>query len=308
MIVAITGGTGFIGRHLIARHLQRGDEVRYLTRDDKTPISGATPVIGDLNNKDILMTLVKNSDVLYHCAAELVHADKMYETNVLGTKTLLNAAKGQVKRFVQLSSTGIYGAKPFQDVFEETPVNPSNDYEKSKTQADNLVLDAMTKNEIYGVILRPSNVYALDMPNQSLFQLIKMVKRGWFFFVGSKRAIVNYIHVEDVISALVLCSTANLPGNGRIYIVSDWCYLDEMIAVFARALNVPCPTLRLPEGLVRFLAKIGDALPRFPLRSSRVEALTYEHRYSIDRISTELGFKLTIPIESGLCELCENLK
>jgi nucleoside-diphosphate-sugar epimerase len=135
-----------------------------------------------------------------------------------------------------------------------------------------------------------------------------MVKRGWFFFVGKKRAVVNYVHVQNVVDALVLCATATLPNNGRIYIVSDWCYLDEMIATFANALCVPCPTLRLPECLVQLLAKLGDVLPRFPLRSSRVNALTYQHRYSIDRISTELGFKLTVPITTGLSELCENLK
>lgn len=308
MIVAITGGTGFIGRHLIARHLKSGDEVRYLTRNNKIPIFGATAIIGDLNDIDSLMRFVKGVDVLYHCAAELHNTEKMHETNVLGTENLLNAAKVQVKRFVQLSSTGVYGAKPLQDVNEESPVHPENEYEISKTQADELVLAAMNQGDIYGVIVRPSNVYGVDMPNQSLFQLIKMVKRGWFFFVGKKRAVVNYVHVENVIDALLLCATADLPSNGRIYIVSDSCYLDEMIATFAKALSVPCPSLRLPECLVRGLAKVGDVLPRFPLRSSRVDALTYQHCYSIDKMRSELGFKHSISIQTGLAELCENLK
>ena len=204
MIVAITGGTGFIGKALCSRHLKCGDEVRYLTRNNKMPILGATAIIGDLTNRDSLMALVKNADVLYHCAAELYNSEKMHETNVLGTQNLLNAAKGQVKRFVQLSSTGVYGSKPLQDVNEDTPVHPENEYEISKTQADELVLNAMRQNALYGVIVRPSNVYGADMPNQSLFQLIKMVKRGWFFFVGKKRAVVNYVHVENVIDALIL--------------------------------------------------------------------------------------------------------
>ena len=308
MIVAITGGTGFIGRHIIARHLSRGDEVRYLTRHNQTPILGATAILGDLTAPDSLAALVENADVLYHCAAELHDANKMYDTNVLGTQNLLKVAQGQVKRFVQLSSTGVYGAKPSHDVNEDTPVNPANPYEVSKNQADELLLDAMTRDGLCGVIVRPSNVYGVDMPNQSLFQLIKMVKRGWFFFVGSKRALVNYIHVDNVIDALVLCATAELPQNGRIYIVSDSCYLDEVISTFATALNVPCPNWHLPETLVRTIAKIGDMLLRFPLRSSRVDALTYQHRYSIDRISTELGFKLNIPMATGLSELCKNLK
>jgi nucleoside-diphosphate-sugar epimerase len=308
MIVAITGGTGFIGRHLIARHLAYGDEVRYLTRNHAKPIAGVSAIIGDLMNPDSLVALVQNADVLYHCAAELQQPDKMHATNVLGTENLLKAAQGQVQRWVQLSSTGVYGSKPMQDVHEDTPLNPANAYEISKVQADELVLNAMNHGSLYGVIVRPSNVYGVGMPNQSLFQLIKMVKRGWFFFIGKKRAIVNYIHVENVIDALLLCATADLPSNGRIYIVSDWCYLDELIAMMATALNVPCPTRRIPEWLMRLFAKIGDVLPRFPLRSSRVDALTYRHRYSIDRISTELGFRFNIPMATGLSELCKNLK
>ncbi|CAG1769603.1 partial Aurachin B dehydrogenase, partial [uncultured bacterium] len=280
MIVAITGGTGFIGKALCARHLSRGDEVRYLTRNNSKPIAGTTAIIGDLMNPDSLQALVQNADVLYHCAAELTNPDKMHDTNVLGTENLLNAAQGQVKRWVQLSSTGVYGSKPLQDVHEDTPLNPANAYEMSKVQADNLVLNAMNKGDLYGVIVRPSNVYGVDMPNQSLFQLIKMVKRGWFFFIGSKRATVNYIHVENVIDALILAAIAELPSNGRIYNVSDSCYLDELIAMIATALNVPCPTRRVPECLMRLIANIGDLLPRFPLRSSRVDALTYQHRYS----------------------------
>ncbi|MDP3333532.1 MAG: NAD-dependent epimerase/dehydratase family protein, partial [Methylococcaceae bacterium] len=72
MIIAVTGGTGFIGKRLIARHIARGDEVRYLTR--QTPeqsIAGATAIIGDLSAMDSLRPLVQGVDVLYHCAAEL---------------------------------------------------------------------------------------------------------------------------------------------------------------------------------------------------------------------------------------------
>jgi len=307
VIVAITGGTGFIGKHLIARHSARGDEVRYLTR--KAPaqaIAGATAIIGDLSVVDSLRPLVQGADVLYHCAAELHDVERMNDTNVLGTKNLLVAAQGEVKRWVQLSSTGVYGSKSVQDVNEDTPINPANAYEQSKAAADELVYQAMTEGWLQGVILRPSNVYGVDMPNQSLFQLINMIKRGWFFFIGEKGAIANYIHVENVVDALVLCGTAPLPANARTYIVSDYRNLEDFVAIIAGALAVNCPSKRMPELFVRLIAHLSDYLPRFPLRPSRIDALTYRHHYQTEKIESELGYQRQISMEEGITELARS--
>ena len=70
--IAISGGTGFIGKKLVQQHLKMGDEVHYLTRTDNQPILDAIAIIGDLNSTaDQLMPLLSNSDVFYHCAGEL---------------------------------------------------------------------------------------------------------------------------------------------------------------------------------------------------------------------------------------------
>src|SRR6185436_5300692 len=84
VIVAITGGSGFIGRHLIARHLARGDQVRYLPRKPPVAeIAGASAVIGDLAVPgDELRKFAQGADVLYHCAAELRNPAEMQSTNV----------------------------------------------------------------------------------------------------------------------------------------------------------------------------------------------------------------------------------
>ena len=87
MIVAITGGTGFIGKHLIARHVARGDKVRYLTRRKAAEnVRGAVAHTGNLGSSvDELRQFVHGADVLYHCAAELRNEAEMESTNVLGT-------------------------------------------------------------------------------------------------------------------------------------------------------------------------------------------------------------------------------
>jgi nucleoside-diphosphate-sugar epimerase len=135
-----------------------------------------------------------------------------------------------------------------------------------------------------------------------------MIERGWFFFMGERGAIANYIHVENVIDALVLCGTADLPANGRTYIVSDFCRLEEFVAIIATALGIPCPKKRLPENLVRNVAHLADYLPSFPLRSSRIDALTYRHCYNTERIRSELAFNNKISMQEGIGELVRHAK
>lgn len=308
-VIAITGGTGFIGRHLLARHVALGDRVRYLTR--KKPIEairGAEVCIGDLATPKTLQSFVQGVDVLYHCAAELHDVEAMEKTNVTGTANLLRVATGEVGRWVQLSSTGVYGAVHRGEVREDADIRPSNPYERSKAAADELVLAAADKQNFSCVLLRPSNVYGPDMPNQSIFQLIYMIERGLFFFIGPRGAMVNYIHVENVVDALLLCAKAALPANGRTYIVSDFRSLEEFVRIIATHLGKDTTRLRLPESVARALSKAGGWITGFPLKPSRVEALTSRTIYHTERIESELGYRNHISMEAGMEDIVRHWK
>ena len=307
MIVAVTGATGFIGRHLIAKHLAMGDEVRFLSRSiqfaDVFP--GASFFQGDLTSSaSELRAFVAGVDVLYHCAAELRDETLMHATNVDGTAHLLSAAEGRVKRWVQLSSTGVYGNPRHREIDETAEMQPMNAYERSKAAADVLVLEAVENRRIEEcVLLRPSNVYGNDMPNQSLFQLIAMIDKGWFFFIGNESAMANYIHVDNVVDALVLCATSPLSSKSPTYIVSDHCPLHVWVEMISNALNKPAPRLRVPESLARGLANIVRVMPRFPLTSSRIDAMTNATLYKSARIQTELGYRPRVSMQAGMTAL-----
>jgi nucleoside-diphosphate-sugar epimerase len=246
---------------------------------------------------------VRGVDVLYHCAAELRNEEKMHNTNVLGTANLLTASGGEIGRWVQLSSVGVYGNGLQGNISEAAPLSPANAYEISKTASDLLVFEAVEKQNMQCVVVRPSNVYGVDMPNQSLFQLIKMIDRGMFFFIGRTGTIANYIHVENVVDALVLCGTSTLPANGRVYIISDYRKLEELVGIIAAALGKSTPRKRLPEFMVRAVVAAVGAIPGFPLNSSRVNALTNRTVYISDCIKAELGYKYQISMEEGISEL-----
>ena len=310
MIVAITGGTGFIGGYLAARHVARGDEVRYLTRKlSSANIAGAKPVCGDLaSSPDGLREFARGVDILYHCAAELRIADDMPRTNVTGTANLIAATGGDLGRWVQLSSTGVYGKPMLGEISEDSPTDPATAYETTKLAADALVLEAAARRNFSCVVVRPSNVYGSDMPNQSLFQLIDKIERGLFFYIGKPGAVVNYVHVENVVDALVLCGTASLSANGKTYIVSDHRPLEILVGAIAAGLGAPSPRIRLPERLMRGVCGVAQGLPGFPLSLSRIDALVSRAVFRADRIQTELNFEHRISMEAGMRALAHAWK
>lgn len=311
MIVAITGGTGFIGKRLVLRHLAAGDTVRVLTR--RPPNNIALPETVHLyhenltGNADNLISFTDRADVLYHCAGEIKNEGCMPAVHVAGTKNLLDAAIGRIGRWVQLSSVGVYGPQSSGIVTEKTPWNPVGIYETTKTESDELVIKAGNEGLIEFSILRPSNVYGQDMPNQSLFKMISTINKGLFFFIGKPGASANYIHVDNVVDALIRCG--KMPeAKGQIYNLSDHCTLENFVSIISKSLKKPAPTLRLPESLIRLLVRSVSGVPRIPLTLSRIDALTNRCVYSYEKIERELGYSHVVSIEDGLRQLVENWK
>src|SRR5436853_6570123 len=122
MIIAITGGTGAVGRRLVDRFVAAGDTVRALTRQDDPGFAPAVEVHrGDLASETgALARFADGADVLYHCAAEIYDPGRMMEVNAGGTGRLIAAARGRVRRWVQLGSIGTYGA-PERGVIDGAP-------------------------------------------------------------------------------------------------------------------------------------------------------------------------------------------
>ncbi len=305
IIVAITGGTGFIGRQLVMYHLEQGDEVRVLSRrsiEESGLPDSVKWYCGDLGNSGDLQSFVDKADILYHCAGEIKDATKMKALHVDGTARLINMATGRIGRWVQLSSTGAYGQHREGIVTEETSLNPKGEYEVTKVQADNLVINAANQGAFNYVILRPSIVYGETMSNRSLFSLIALIQRGWFFFIGQPNASANYIHVDNVVNALLLCgSVAHV--KGQVYNLSDYRSLEDFVKIIANALRCKIPHLRIPELPVRVLIKLLGWIPGMPLTDSRINALTNYTIYENTKIEQELGYQHVISMEDGVAKL-----
>ena len=311
MIVGVTGGTGFIGRRLVGRLVSVGHAVRVLTRRcpcEYSWLNGVEPVVGDLlNGCSVLRRFTADLDVLYHCAGEVSDESRMYDVHVRGTANLIQSFKNNVGHWVQLSSVGAYGppagaVNASRVVTELHPISPVGVYETTKTESDHLVLEAAHSSCMTCTILRPSNVFGREMPNNSLRALISIVKKGLFFYVGAPGAIANYVHVDDVVDALLLCASDE-KARGQVYNLSADCQLADLIDGIALALGVKCPRKKLPERVVR--AVVG-ALPTFislPLTKSRIDALVNRTSYPPKKIEEELNFKPSRYVPEAIAEL-----
>ncbi|MDC0229380.1 NAD(P)-dependent oxidoreductase [Deltaproteobacteria bacterium] len=303
MIISITGGCGFIGKYLVEKHLQLGDQVRVLSRRKLLSKNGVKFFVGDLSDPGCdFSDFVDGTNILYHCAGELNDETLMQELHVYGSQRLVDAAQGRVGRWVQLSSVGAYGACRNCVVTEDSPEYPSGVYEQTKTDSDEIV----RKSGIPYVILRPSNVFGSTMINTSLFQLVKIIRKGLFFYIGKEGALVNYVHVDDVVRALVCCGKDERALN-NIYNLSQTTSIEKMVESFLSGLDIKRKPLRLPERPIRKMVTVFSGLPGFVLTISRIDALTGHCFYDSSKIRENLDFEFPSSLESKFVNFASNL-
>lgn len=306
MDVSVTGATGFLGASLVRFHLRRGDSVRVLTRDPRAAeqlFPSARVFHGDLKAAHAIPAdFVADADVLYHCAAEIYDERDVWLTNVAGTRALARLAADKIGRWVQVSSASVYGAVRNGVVTEDSPVQPDSEYGRTKAESEATVLAEVAAGGFRATLVRPSNIFGPRMTSSSLFKLFAMMRRGLFCFVGSPGATMNYVHVDNVTSALALCATSEA-AVGRTYNLSQTLSIEQLADIVADEMGARRPRMRIPEPLMRLLASALDRVPGSPLTHRNLDALTQRARYSTDRIERELAYNPPVSFETGLREL-----
>jgi nucleoside-diphosphate-sugar epimerase len=147
------------------------------------------------------------------------------------------------------------------------------------------------------VTLRPLNLIGAEMKNRSFFALVKTVARGRYFFIDPRGAIATYVHVEDVVRALIACQEA---VKGSIHNLSSDYTWEALIARIASLAGVRSPRIRIPAVPLRLVTAALDGRVRLPLTSGRLASLTNRSRYLSDRIVQELGFSFAKPMPEGI--------
>jgi len=247
MKLAITGGTGFVGAHVIDAALAAGHNVKALTRRDQPARDGVEWISGALDDRDALERLVADADAVIHVAGVINAPDaKGFEAgNVAGTLAMLAAATaGGVRRFVHVSS--LAAREPKLSL-----------YGASKARAEALV----EGSGLDWAIVRPPAIYGPG--DRETLELFKMASRGQIYMPPKGR--LSLIHVDDLARLLLTLADADAPS--RLVIEPDdgqpggWTHR-EFGDALAKAVGVPARTISTP----RFLLAIGSRLDRLVRR------------------------------------------
>jgi nucleoside-diphosphate-sugar epimerase len=206
--------------------------------------------------------------------------------------------------WVQLSSVGVYGpveGEPNKErtVTEQSPIKPRGNYEITKSVSDSIVTKASDRAGFTYSIVRPSNVIGEGMPNSSLKNLAKIIKKGFFTYIGQKGAISTYIHIDDVINLLVTCAE-DVRTRGEVFNISNDCLLEDVVNSMAYELGTKRPKLSLPESLVRVSQKFISKLTDIPLSEQGINVLTSRTVYPHTKLQKCLGYKPKISIAKSI--------
>jgi len=312
-IAVVTGGTGFVGSHLVDLLIEKGYEVRCITRksSDLRWLKNKDVKIFDcgLYNKEALKEVIKDADYVYHVAGVVKSKTKegYFKGNVDTTRTLIEAtleSNANLKRFLVVSSQTVTGpsldGKP---VNEETECRPITTYGKSKLEEEKLVLSF--KDKLPVTICRASAVYGER--DTEIFIYFKTFSKGITTTIGFNEKKLSLIHVIDLVNGFYLAAT-NERSKGQIYFISSeefytWPQINEITAgIIGRKPLV----IKVPHFLVYTIAAVAQFAAMF---SSKPATLNIEKAKDItqqywicdtSKAIRELGYHQNISIEEGI--------
>lgn len=309
MRALVTGGTGFIGSHLVEALLKKGYDVTCLVRQTSTLrwIEGLKVklIYGDCAEKETLKGLIKGYDYIYHLAGvtKAISREVYFRENSLGTENIVNGAAEEnpgLKKFVYLSSLAASGPSPDGIPLDEnSPPNPVSDYGRSKLAGENAVLK--NKDYLRIVIIRPPAVYGPR--DRDIYFFFKSIKRGIIPLWGGER-FLSLLYVDDLVEGII---SAGESGEGIYYLSDGKIYsIDTVTGKIAESLGVRPLKIRIPESLLYIIALISEVLYKItekPPLINREKIKEAVQKYWIcnnQRAVRDFGFSPRVFLDDGI--------
>jgi UDP-glucose 4-epimerase len=231
MKILVTGANGYLGINLIVALLQKGYEVLALT---KSPINfsheNLTVALGDvINIQKIFKGVTVN--VIFHTAARVNFEDgdqaitRLTRDNIIATEELANfALKNGIGKVIYSSSCSVYeeNYNPDYWITEEHKLRPRNIYATSKLVAEWLLADKLSVSTTELVVLRYSSIYGCGQKPGTILPILiqNAANHSDINIYGSGNRIQDYVYIDDVVNANLLCMHINIPFNTRLNIGS----------------------------------------------------------------------------------------
>ncbi len=281
--ILVTGGSGFIGRHVVADLTAAGAHVRVV---DLQPHADPAVdiVIGDLAEPEVIEASLQGGvDAIVHLAAvtsvlrSVEHPELTHRTNVTATAALLEAARvAGVRALVFTSTNAVVGPMEDPAISESSRLRPLTPYGATKAAAE-MLMSAYT--EVYGLrcaCLRLTNAYGpgMEAKDSIVARLMRAIRTGARFEIyGDGRQVRDYVHVSDIVAAMRL-ALASDSWRGPTVIGSGTSL--SVLEVVDAVKKVSGASLSVRHGP----AKPGE-MPAVIVDTSRARAAGWSPRYDL---------------------------
>jgi len=320
--VLVTGGTGFVGGHLLDRLLSEGYQARALVRrtSDVTYLKKLSVelVEGDITDSVSVDKAMADCEMVFHCAAYVADwgpREVFIRTDVEGTRNICRSGLAHgIKRLIHISSVDVMDPYKPHSQSDETAPYPArfrDPYTEGKVRSEKLVLQFAAENGLPAVIIRPAWIWG-PRDRATLPRQIDALRSSTFAWPNGGNNVLGLIHVADVVEALL--RAARIPkAKGQVYNISDGTKTTsrQYLTRLAEELGMAVPKISIPFSAAYGLAAVMETWAGLT-RSVKPPDLTrygltyfIHHDWNIEKAGRELGFIPKVKIEAGMAEMID---
>ncbi|MEN2985382.1 MAG: NAD(P)-dependent oxidoreductase [Thermodesulfovibrionaceae bacterium] len=307
MKALVTGGTGFIGSHLVEALIKYGYDVSCIVRNPSRLrfLQGLNVnlIKADLSDKNSLRKVDWDFDYIFNISGvtKATHPEEFFQSNYIGTKNLVETVaevNSKVKRFIHVSSLAAVGpcinGKP---VTEQTEPHPVSEYGKSKLLGERAV--EFFKNKIPVTIIRPPAVYG---PRDSDFlTFFKFINKGFIFYF--KEGVYSLVYIDDLIEGIILATHSDKAVSECFFIADNQPYTtEEIIRVISDALKKNTLKIKVSENIAKIFIRVFQKFnKRSIINTDKLKELIQPCWVcSTEKAERMLGYKSKTKLKEGI--------
>jgi nucleoside-diphosphate-sugar epimerase len=303
-MIFLTGGTGFLGRHLVPALCRAGHTIRVLTRHPEQNVwlkryPRVEIISGDLLDSEVVFKGMQGCQSVIHAGGifRFWGDERVFEaTNLLGTEHVLAAAvHNDIQRLVHVSTVAVIGQPDPSKVLDETyPAFPADAYQRSKWQAEQAAMRYFGEYKLPVVVVRPGAYYGPFGQYAFNRLFFKDPMRGIIMQVNGGRYIIFPAYIADVAQGVI--KALELGKGGEVYnICGDWISHKEAFDIICEQAGLHWPRLPIPGWLGINTARILEAFSKItrtePFWPLNLRSYVYNNwRVSSEKARRELGF------------------